>query len=91
MLCIALCVSARLANSFGTYSYFIRRVWSFRGIIMSTKSPVADCYAVYHKSCMGYTRTEPEPPPLVVGCLLPELWHGLTSVVDAPWFADFLW
>jgi len=91
MLCVTLCVSARLANSFGTYAYFIRRVCSVRGIIMSRKSPVADCHVVYHKSCMDYTRTEPGPPQWVVGCLQPELWHDLTSVVDSAWFAGFLW
>jgi len=66
-------------------------VWSVRGIIMSKKSPVVDCHVIYHKSCMDCARTEPGPPPWVVGCLLPELWRGLTSVVDAAWFTDFLW
>jgi len=91
MLGITLCVSARLANSFGTYAYFIRRVWSVRGIIMSRKSTAVDCHAVYHKSCVDYARTETESPPLVVGCLLPELWHDLKCVVHAVWFTHFLW
>ena len=91
MICITLYVSARLANSFGTYACYIGRVWSVHGIIVSRKSPVADCHVVCHKSCMDYARTEPAPPPWVVGCLLPELWHGLTPVVDAAWFTHFLW
>jgi hypothetical protein len=58
---------------------------------MSRKSPVADCHVVYHKSCMDYARTVPEPPLLVVGCLLSEMWQGLTSLVVAAGFTGFLW